>query len=100
MIQTEEHQSGEWFTMSQAAKMIGSAGRNTLYKILREQEILMHNNEPYQRYCDTGFFKLHMTPKYTKKGLFITYFPSVLVSEPGLQFIQEVLKKAASPEQD
>jgi anti-repressor protein len=86
---------GTWFTMSQAAKIIGWMGRNKLYGFLREQDVLMSNNEPYQKYCDAGYFRLHVSPKYTKRGLFISCFPSVLVSETGISFIQELIEQSS-----
>lgn len=33
-------------------------GRNRLFEILRNNKILMSNNEPYQRYINDGTFKL------------------------------------------
>ncbi|RFM36874.1 phage antirepressor KilAC domain-containing protein [Chitinophaga silvisoli] len=93
MIRNEKLQEGAWFTMAQTAKKIGKTGRNKLYKLLREKGIIMKNNEPYQCYCDTGYFKMQFTPKYNKRGLFITAFPSVLVSEAGVEFIEALLKE-------
>ena len=33
-------------------------GRNTLFKWLRDQGVLMDNNVPYQRYLNAGWFKV------------------------------------------
>lgn len=33
-------------------------GRNKLFKLLRDKEILMSNNQPYQRYVTSGYFKV------------------------------------------
>ena len=37
-------------------------GRNKLFEILRENKILMFNNQPYQRYIADGTFKLNEKP--------------------------------------
>jgi anti-repressor protein len=39
------------------AKLSGQIGRNNLFKKLRESKILMENNQPYQRYIDSGYFE-------------------------------------------
>ena len=53
-------------------------GRNTLFKWLRGQGILMENNVPYQRYLDLGWFRVvemvYSTPnnKYTTSKTLVT----------------------------
>jgi phage antirepressor YoqD-like protein len=42
-------------TVSEVAKIIGTGGKR-LFKWMREQEILMHNNIPYQKYIDQCYF--------------------------------------------
>ena len=42
-------------TMAKVLNM--GIGRNNIFKILREQQILMANNIPYQRYIDSGWFR-------------------------------------------
>ena len=45
--------------MSRAAKVLNyGKGRNTLFKILREEKVLRENNEPYQEFCDRGYFRV------------------------------------------
>ena len=34
-------------------------GRNKLFDFLREQKILMNDNQPYQQYVDAGYFKVN-----------------------------------------
>lgn len=56
------------FTMSEVAKLINyiGVGRNRLFEILRINEILRANNEPYQTYVDRGWFKIIITEKGDK----------------------------------
>ena len=82
-----------WYTMSQAAKLTGKMGRNKLYEFLRNEEILMHHNEPYQTYCDLGYFKLEQVPKYNNKGRLYRYFPVLFVSPKGIDFIKKLIQK-------
>lgn len=82
-----------WYTMSQAAKMTGKLGRNKLYAFLREQEILMSNNEPYQTYCTQGYFKLEQVPKYDRWGQLHQYFSVLFASPKGVEFITKLLDK-------
>lgn len=53
------------FTMSEVAKLINyiGIGRNKLFEILRFNEILRANKEPYQTYVDRGWFKIILTEK-------------------------------------
>ncbi|MFS1511723.1 phage regulatory protein/antirepressor Ant [Chengkuizengella sp. SCS-71B] len=41
--------------MNHVAKSLG-VGRNTLFKFLRKEKVLMADNTPYQRYIDRGYF--------------------------------------------
>ncbi len=46
-------------SMGEVAKVIDKGvGRNELFKILRNKNILRYNNEPYQRYIDIGWFRV------------------------------------------
>ena len=58
------------FTMSEVAKLINyiGVGRNKLFEILRINEILRANNEPYQQYVDRGWFKIIVTEKGDKSS--------------------------------
>ena len=45
--------------MSQVAKIIGMGyGRNKLFELLRENDVLRENNEPYQKYIDAKWFRV------------------------------------------
>ena len=46
-------------SMGDVAKTLDMGiGRNKLYKFLRNKNVLMDNNIPYQKYVDAGYFKL------------------------------------------
>lgn len=75
------------FTMSEVAKLINyiGVGRNKLFEILRINEILRANNEPYQQYVDRGWFKIIVTEKGDK------VVPQTVVYQKGIEKICELL---------
>lgn len=75
------------FTMSEVAKLINyiDVGRNILFKILRVNDILRWNNEPYQKYVDAGWFKIIVTEKGDK------VVPQTVVYQKGIEKICELL---------
>lgn len=48
-------------------KVIG-IGRNTLFDLMRQDQILMADNKPYQRYIDSGFFVVIENTPYTDRN--------------------------------
>lgn len=82
--------------IGQAAKVLNfGKGRNTLFAILREEKILRDNNEPYQEYCDRGYFRT-IEQKYTKPGGETHISIKTLVYQRGLEYIKKVLDKRKS----
>lgn len=75
------------FTMSEVAKLINyvGIGRNKLFEILRINEILRANNEPYQQYVDRGWFKIIVTEKADK------VVSQTVVYQKGIEKICELL---------
>lgn len=75
-------------TMSKVAKSINmdGVGRNTLFKILRENKVLMRNNEPYQSYINRGYFKVvvGIGNKYPST--------STMVTPKGMNFVSKSLR--------
>lgn len=71
--------STDLMAMGEAAKTLKRVGRNTLFKLLKKHKVLDSENIPYQRYCDTGYFKviestygngcIGLTTKVTQRGL-------------------------------
>ena len=46
--------------MADVAKVLDypGYGRNRLFEFLRNKKVLMHNNQPYQKYIDCGYFRV------------------------------------------
>ena len=68
-------------------------GRNTLFEILRNENILQADNKPYQKFVDAGWFRLIET-KYNdeKSGELRIYFKTV-VFQKGIEKISNILKE-------
>ena len=56
--------SDDTFDLDNVAKTLNykNIGRNNLFKILKEQKVLMRNRNPYQKYVDCGYFKIIQQP--------------------------------------
>lgn len=80
-------------SMNEVAKVldIRGYGRNNLYELLREKGILDRFNVPYQRYVDSGWFRV-IEQKYMKNGE-----PQVttktLVYQKGVDAIRKIVLK-------
>ncbi len=66
-------------------------GRNRLFEILRENNILMSNNMPYQKYVDSGYFRV-IESKYTKPDGSVNVGLKTVVFQKGVSFINKVLE--------
>ena len=66
-------------------------GRNRLFEILRENNILMSNNMPYQKYVDSGYFRV-IESKYTKPDGSVNVGLKTVVYQKGVSFINKVLE--------
>lgn len=61
--------------MQAVAKVINMGmGRNKLFEFLRNNKVLMQNNQPYQSYVDMGWFRI-IESKYTKPNGGYLYKP-------------------------
>lgn len=73
-------------------------GRNKLFALLRQKNILMQGNLPYQEYCDRGYFRV-IEQKYSKPDGSTHISFRTLVYQRGLDFIRKIIeceyKKAA-----
>lgn len=67
-------------------------GRNNLFEFLRNEGILMQNNQPYQRYIDAGLFRV-IEQKYTKPNGDININIKTLVYQKGLDYIRKLYEK-------
>jgi len=95
-IETEMGHHENWFTTSELAKMLNikdsnnkHCGRNKMYALLRENGILMKNNEPYQWLVNTDLVRMHMVEKRGK-----TYYLPIF-SIRCLNFIQKKIETGA-----
>ncbi|MGG4452361.1 phage antirepressor KilAC domain-containing protein [Brevibacillus porteri] len=75
-----------------AAKVlkIPGYGRNNLFEFLRNEGILMGNNQPFQRYIDAGYFRV-IEQKYNKPDGSTNINIKTLVYQKGLDFIRRVI---------
>lgn len=73
------------YSWSEVAKTLKLPfGRNLLTKKLRELEILMKNNEPYQRYVDSKYFILKITDLGFKRVV------TTRVTGKGLRYLEKI----------
>ena len=80
-------------TMQEVAKSLNT-GRTRLFRILREEGIIMKNSTmPYQRYLDAGYFKVTERPRAS--GDTIINDPATRVYPKGFDFIARLMQKRA-----
>ena len=80
-------------SMQEVSKSFGT-GRTRLYKILREEGLVMKDSTlPYQRYIDAGYFKVVERPRAS--GDTITTDPATRITAKGFDYIAKLMKKRA-----
>lgn len=79
-------------SMNEVAKVLNvkGYGRNNLFEYLRQNKILQNNNVPYQRYVDSGWFRV-IEQKYMKNGEPVVT-TKTLVYQKGVDAIRKMLK--------
>jgi prophage antirepressor-like protein len=75
-------------TMGDVAKSLGW-GRNRLYAELRDRDILMNGNKPYQRFVNDGYFTVKQTVKGNDEVKFT--LPVTMVTARGVAYIERLL---------
>jgi anti-repressor protein len=84
-------------SMQEVAKALGT-GRNRLYEILREEGIIMKGSTmPFQRFLDSGHFKVTERPRTS--GDTIVNDPATRVYAKGFDYIARLLQKRAAQEE-
>ena len=80
--------------LGQAAKVLNykGLGRNKLFQYLRDKDILMSGNTPYQKYVDAGYFRLIETTWNTPNNDSMVYLKTVIYQK-GLDFLSKVIEK-------
>lgn len=87
--------TNETFTFSEAAKVLNipGIGQKKLFAFLRENGVLMRNNEPYQRYVDSGWFRC-VEGLYTDKYNVDHVYRKTVIFQKGLDGILKMMKNA------
>lgn len=79
--------------MAVAAKTLNMGiGRNTMFKILRDEGILQNNNIPYQEYVDRGYFRC-IESKFSMPDGSTHVNIKTVVHQKGLDFIRKTIRK-------
>lgn len=78
--------------MNQTAKILG-IGRNKLFQILRNLEILEDDNTPYQCYLDREYFDVTAKQVLPYSSKRTKYEPVTLVTDKGLLYLHKFLLK-------
>ena len=86
-------QSEDTIDVGQVAKVLAikGYGRNNMFKFLREQNVLMHNNQPYQKFIDNGYFKQIETQWYDRKAEMTHIGLKTVVYQKGLDLIRNLI---------
>lgn len=85
--------SSDTIDMASVAKVLDMGiGRNNLFELLRKENILRRNNEPYQTYVDRGFFR-QIESKFTMADGSIRISIKTVVYQKGVSMIRELLTK-------
>lgn len=82
--------------MAQVAKVLNypGIGRNKLFEILRDNNILQQNNQPYQKYIDNGCFRV-IEQKYEVRPGETRINIKTLVFQKGVDYIRKLLDRVA-----
>ena len=83
--------SESYLSMNDVAKILNmGVGRNTIFKILRQEKILMQDNQPYQEYVNRGYFKVIEGHYMVGDNAVIT--KTTYVQQKGVDYIRKLLK--------
>lgn len=80
------------YSIRAAAKILGNIGQNRLFAQLRQENILMKDNQPYQQYVDAGYFIVR-TGTFAKNGEDKIFFKTYLTPK-GLNWLLRRNEKA------
>lgn len=84
--------SADTVEIGEVAKLLAikGIGRNILFNILRNKGILMSNNQPYQKYIDSGYFRTIESSYTTTDGTTHINIKTV-VYQKGIDYIRKVV---------
>lgn len=85
--------------MKAVAKVLNMGmGRTKLFEFLRNNKILMQNNQPYQKYVDMGWFRL-VESRFTKPNGDICINLKTVVFQKGVDAIRKLIKQKKEKEE-
>ena len=67
-------------------------GRNNIFEFLRNRKVLQQDNIPYQKYIDSGYFRVIET-KYTIPSGETKISLKTLVLQKGVAYINKLLRE-------
>ena len=84
--------SDDLFEMAEVAKVLNykKYGRNKIFELLRDLDILRYNNQPYQKYVDLNYFK-QIEQNYDNGFGEIKINLKTVVTQKGIDFIRRKL---------
>ena len=87
--------------MGEVARLISTEGnvigRNNLFQLLRDEKVLMLDNQPFQNYIDSGYFRV-ILQTFDKPNGETGKRLKTLVYPKGLAFIKKVVDRAKTKE--
>jgi len=85
--------SGDAIDIGTVAKVLNCGiGRTRLFEFLRSEQILMTNNQPYQKYIDCGYFRV-IESSFQKPDGSTHVSMKTVVFQRGVDFIRRQLNK-------
>ena len=83
--------SRQAISLGEVAKILNypKVGRNKLFEILRDQNVLQRDNLPYQKYIDNGYFRVIEQKYNTGDEVRISF--KTLVYQKGVDYIRKTL---------
>lgn len=84
--------SSDTIDMKEVAKVLNvkGLGRNNLFEKLRDKKILDRNNQPYQKYVDSGYFRI-IESRYTLPTGEVRISLKTVVFQKGVDFIRKII---------
>lgn len=87
-------ESKDAMSMDRVAKTLNMGiGRNKLFELLRNKNILMRNNTPYQKYVDNGWFRC-IESKFSKPNGDVCINVKTVVLQKGVDAIRRIVKNS------
>ena len=85
--------SNDTIDIGQVAKVLNKGiGRNKLFQLLRDNSVLMRNNQPYQNYIDRGYFRV-IESEYQKADGSTHISLKTVVFQKGVEYISKLIDK-------